>query len=80
MGVALFLFSRSAHAEVIVNEVAWMGSIINSSSDANAEWIELKNTGAKMDVRMDFGCRDGTPNILFSSQCTNLAIDAVFSS
>ncbi|MEK7128061.1 MAG: lamin tail domain-containing protein [Patescibacteria group bacterium] len=78
MGVALFLFSRSAHAEVIVNEVAWMGSIINSSSDANAEWIELKNTGSEnVDVSgWILVAGDGTPNILFSSQCTNLVIDA----
>ena len=31
----------SAHAEVIINEVAWMGTA-HSASD---EWIELANTG-----------------------------------
>lgn len=30
----------AAHAAVVINEVAWMGS----SSNANAEWIELHNT------------------------------------
>lgn len=39
----LFLLPAStAHAAVVINEVAWMGTSVS----ANAEWIELANTGA----------------------------------
>lgn len=41
--IALIIFSPTvAHAGVLINEVAWMGT----TASANAEWIELVNTDA----------------------------------
>jgi|GEM_PF-2397510 len=34
------------HAKVVINEVAWMGS----ADDANAEWLELYNDGAAVEL------------------------------
>src|SRR3989344_5642155 len=39
--LAIF-FPAFAHAAVVINEIAWMGS----TASANAEWIELYNTGS----------------------------------
>lgn len=36
-----FVFPAFAHATVVINEIAWMGT----TASANAEWIELYNTG-----------------------------------
>jgi hypothetical protein len=70
----LFFGFKLAYAEVVINEIAWMGS----SDNANAEWIELKNTGSN---NVDLSgwtliAEDGTPNILLSEKCTNLIINA----
>jgi hypothetical protein len=35
-----------AHAEVVINEIAWMGTV----ADANDEWIELYNGGSSISV------------------------------
>lgn len=49
-----------AHAEVQISEVAWMGS----AEDANAEWIELHNTGESVDVTgWTLVAADGQPSI-----------------
>lgn len=50
-----------AHAQVVINEIAWMGNEVS----ANAEWIELYNTG---DQELDLTgwkltAQDGSPNI-----------------
>ena len=37
----VFLVPTVSHASVIINEIAWMGTLAN----ANDEWIELYNTG-----------------------------------
>lgn len=42
LGLALFLLPSLAHAAILINEVAWMGTTAN----ANAEWLELANTGS----------------------------------
>lgn len=42
VGAMIVLAPTVAFAQVVINEIAWMGSINN----ANAEWIELRNTGA----------------------------------
>jgi len=39
--LAFFIFPSFANANVVINEIAWMGS----TSKASAEWIELANTG-----------------------------------
>ncbi len=45
--VLIFAFPAYATAQVVISEIAWMGSI----SDANNEWIELHNTeGAGVNV------------------------------
>lgn len=41
--VALLAPLSAVHAAVVISEVAWMGSDAN----ANAEWIELQNTGVE---------------------------------
>jgi len=72
--VVFFYGFKLASAEVIINEVAWMGT----SNSANDEWIELKNTGSSS---VDLSgwilvADDGTPNIILSDKCTNLNINA----
>ncbi len=42
IGIAL-LAPTAAHAAVVISEVAWMGTSVS----ANAEWIELQNTGSE---------------------------------
>jgi hypothetical protein len=50
----------SAHAGVLISEVAWMGS----SDDANAEWIELYNDGPAVDLSgWSLAATDGQPAI-----------------
>lgn len=57
-------------AGVVINEIAWMGSLPKSGETiaqaANKEWIELKNTGASP-VSLDgwkLTAEDGTPDIV----------------
>lgn len=57
----IFCVTHSAHADVIINEVAWMGTV----TSANDEWIELYNTGTN-DVNLDgwtLSATDGSPSI-----------------
>lgn len=53
-----------AHASVVINEVAWMGTAVS----ANDEWIELYNDGAETVVLDGWVLKgeDGTPNIALS--------------
>lgn len=60
----LFLLPIFAQAEVIISEISWMGN----SSSANAEWIELQNTGGSS-VNLSgwtLKAEDGTPSINLS--------------
>ena len=68
-GIGLTLFAGAlflapwcvAHANVVVNEIAWMGT----TSSANAEWIELANT-SDSSVSLDgwkLAATDGSPSI-----------------
>lgn len=41
-GAVIALCPSAALAQVVINEIAWMGN----ASNANAEWIELRNTSA----------------------------------
>lgn len=41
--LALFFLPSLSHAEVTINEIAWMGTIVG----ANEEWIELLNSGSE---------------------------------
>jgi hypothetical protein len=38
----LFFAPLSVGAEIIISEIAWMGTV----NSANEEWIELQNTGS----------------------------------
>ena len=58
-----FFVSRFVLAEsgAVINEICWMGSLDN----ANAEWIELHNSGSA-DIRLDgwvLEAEDGSPSI-----------------
>jgi len=66
------------NGHVVINEIAWMGTIVDNTANANAEWIELRNLGS---VPVDMSgwtlvATDGTPNISLSSSCTNTVIPA----
>lgn len=56
-----FLIPGIIHAQIIINEIAWMGT----TTSANAEWIELYNTTtADMDITgWKLIAQDGAPNI-----------------
>lgn len=62
--VGLFVWPVWAHAAVLINEVAWMGT----SANANAEWIELTNTGgSSVDLTgWKLVAASGSPNITLS--------------
>ncbi len=71
-GIGLTIFTGAlflapwcvAHANVVVNEIAWMGT----TSSANAEWIELANT-SDSSVSLDgwkLAATDGSPSISLS--------------
>jgi hypothetical protein len=52
------------HAGVLISEVAWMGTAEN----ANAEWIELYNTGSSISLEgWTLSARDGQPAITLTS-------------
>lgn len=59
-----FVLSRSVYAAVVINEIAWMGTI----NSVNDEWIELYNNGTET-VNLDgwvLTATDGSPNISLS--------------
>ena len=60
----LFAVPAAAHAAVLINEVAWMGT----NANANAEWIELTNSGsASVDLTgWKLVAASGSPNITLS--------------
>ena len=60
----LFLFPITSFAQVVINEIAWMGTA-NSHSD---EWIELYNeSGGSVDLTgWILSASDGTPSISLS--------------
>jgi hypothetical protein len=63
IGIAL-LAPTAAHAAVVISEVAWMGTSVS----ANAEWIELQNTGSES-VNLSgwiLTSATGAPNIALS--------------
>lgn len=62
--VGIFLFPVGVHAAVIINEIAWMGTVVSASD----EWIELYNDGAE-DVSLSgwkLIADDGAPTIALS--------------
>jgi len=60
---SLFLIPSASYAEVVVSEIAWMGSTDN----ANAEWIELYNDGPTTDLSgWTLTAVDGQPDIALS--------------
>ncbi len=65
ISIFLLLFfiigTRVASANIIINEVAWMGT----TASANAEWIELYNTGTESVVLDEWilTAVDGSPSI-----------------
>lgn len=53
----------TVHASVVISEVAWMGG----EGNANAEWIELYNTGPDVDLASwTLSAVDGQPDIALS--------------
>ncbi|MEK7576464.1 MAG: lamin tail domain-containing protein [Patescibacteria group bacterium] len=67
-GVFCFALPYSAFAVVIINEVAWMGTL----QSANDEWIELKNTGTE-NINLKgwvLEAGDGTPLIRLTGTST----------
>lgn len=61
LSVLAFFFPLFAQAAVVINEIAWMGS----TGNANAEWIELANSGsAAVDLAgWRLSSDNGTPSI-----------------
>lgn len=60
----IFIFPIFANAQVLINEIAWMGN----ESSANKEWIELWNNSGE-NVNLDgwnLYSKDNTPDIIFS--------------
>ncbi len=60
----LTLFPAIAQAQVLINEVAWMGT----AASANAEWLELYNTG-DTDIDLtgwNLNAADGAPAVKLS--------------
>ncbi|MEI8223699.1 MAG: lamin tail domain-containing protein [bacterium] len=55
---------KTAFAQIIINEVAWMGT----TTSANAEWIELYNTGTESVVLDGWTLKaiDGSPSVLLT--------------
>jgi len=75
---AFLLIPFISKAAVVINEIAWMGNIIDGSPNANAEWIELYNSGENT-IPLDgwtLEAADGTPTILFSTKCVGAIIPA----
>ncbi|MCC7469731.1 MAG: lamin tail domain-containing protein [Bacteroidetes bacterium] len=64
--VALFIVPSFAKADIIISEIAWMGTTVS----ANYEWIELQNTGSSSVNLSGWTLRaeDGTPSINLSGQ------------
>ncbi|MFA5783193.1 MAG: lamin tail domain-containing protein, partial [Bacteroidales bacterium] len=58
----LFLGARLVYAEVIINEVAWMGT----SASQYEEWIELKNTGPESISLVGWKLYKNNETLLFS--------------
>lgn len=67
-------------ANIVINEIAWMGMMVNGATTTAAEWIELRNLGANQ-VDMNgwtltlSTTSTATPDkIVISSSCTNTVI------
>ena len=59
--IMMFGVAGCAHADVVINEIAWMGT----TTSANDEWIELYNSGSDS-VTLDgwtLNASDGSPKI-----------------
>ena len=74
---ALIFVPSPVEGHVIINEVAWMGSVVGGSPNANAEWIELKNTGSNSIDLSDWTLKaiDGAPDISVSpDECQSTTV------
>lgn len=62
--LTLLLFPTTLHAQILINEIAWMGTETSSSD----EWIELYNTGETDEDLTDWKLEatDGSPSILLA--------------
>lgn len=65
---ALACIPSSVRAQVIINEIAWMGT----SASANDEWIELYNSGSGTVSLLGWSlnAQDGDPSISLSGEIT----------
>lgn len=65
---------------VVINEIAWMGSMVNGATSTDAEWIELRNVGsASVDMNgwtLTFATTSiaAPDTITISSSCANTVI------
>lgn len=70
----VFVFPTFVFADVIINEIAWMGTSVST----NDEWIELYNGGSEsVDLSSwHLIAIDGQPDISFGDACVNTTISA----
>lgn len=61
IAIIILLFPTTAHAQIIINEIAWMGTETSSSD----EWIELYNSGESDEDLTNWKLEsvDGSPTI-----------------
>jgi hypothetical protein len=61
---------------VVINEIAWMGSMVEGASTTNAEWIEFKNIGGTAADLTDWTLMavDGSPGITITNACANTTV------
>lgn len=65
-------------SDVVINEIAWAGTVIGTTTDSAAEWIELKNRGGSAADLLGWAlvAEDGAPSISISGACANTSIPA----
>lgn len=64
VAVLAIILPNVVSAQVVISEIAWMGS----AGNANAEWIELHNTGSSLVSLEEWTvtAQDGSPSIVLS--------------
>ncbi len=74
--LGLLLVPSLAFANVVINEIAWMGSNNGGTAteNANDEWIELYNNGSS-EINLEgwiLVAADGAPNIILSNAANKI--------
>ena len=70
--LTVFVFPAFVFADVIINEIAWMGTSVS----ANDEWIELYNNGnSPVDIAgWRIVATDGQPDFTITDSCANTSV------